>query len=88
MDSKDNKTSVVISIISSETDTLECAIPVSGYSVWVSEIMLQQTRVEAVIPYYLKCKKTWKCIMVLYGSALDSLYIFSHFHIMLIGIMC
>lgn len=31
-------------------------IPITGYSVWVSEIMLQQTRVEAVIPYYLKCK--------------------------------
>jgi len=29
-------------------------IPVTGYSVWVSEIMLQQTRVEAVIKYYLK----------------------------------
>ena len=27
------------------------AIPVSAYGVWVSEIMLQQTRVEAVIPY-------------------------------------
>jgi hypothetical protein len=31
-------------------------IPVSGYGVWVSEIMLQQTRVEAVIPYWVKCK--------------------------------
>ena len=29
---------------------------VSGYGIWVSEIMLQQTRVEAVIPYYLKCE--------------------------------
>ncbi|CAJ1954592.1 unnamed protein product [Cylindrotheca closterium] len=29
-------------------------IPVSGYGVWVSEIMLQQTRVEAVIPYWIK----------------------------------
>ena len=34
------------------------ALPVTGYGVWVSEIMLQQTRVEAVIPYYLKCKST------------------------------
>ncbi len=31
-------------------------VPVSAYGIWVSEIMLQQTRVEAVIPYYLKCK--------------------------------
>lgn len=35
---------------------IEKAIPITGYSVWVSEIMLQQTRVEAVIPYYLKCE--------------------------------
>eukprot|EP00970_Alexandrium_tamarense_P020133 scaffold14882_cov193-Alexandrium_tamarense.AAC.3 len=27
---------------------------VTAYGVWVSEIMLQQTRVESVIPYYLK----------------------------------
>jgi hypothetical protein len=32
------------------------AIPVTGYGVWVSEIMLQQTRVEAVIPYWIKCE--------------------------------
>jgi A/G-specific adenine glycosylase len=31
-------------------------VSVSAYGVWVSEIMLQQTRVEAVIPYYRKCK--------------------------------
>lgn len=31
------------------------ALPVTPYGVWVSEIMLQQTRVEAVIPFYLKC---------------------------------
>ena len=38
-----------------QTDSSPGAIiPVSGYSVWVSEIMLQQTRVEAVIPFYLK----------------------------------
>ena len=30
------------------------SIKVSGYGVWVSEIMLQQTRVEAVIPYWIK----------------------------------
>ena len=31
-------------------------IEISAYGIWVSEIMLQQTRVEAVIPYYMKCK--------------------------------
>lgn len=30
--------------------------PISAYGVWVSEIMLQQTRVEAVIPYYIRCE--------------------------------
>ena len=29
---------------------------VTAYGVWVSEIMLQQTRVEAVIPYWIKCE--------------------------------
>jgi A/G-specific adenine glycosylase len=41
----------------SKTDTApeEKGIPMSSYGVWVSEIMLQQTRVEAVIPYWIKC---------------------------------
>ncbi|MGK3734593.1 MAG: A/G-specific adenine glycosylase [Bacillariaceae sp.] len=32
------------------------AIPITAYGVWVSEIMCQQTRVEAVIPYWIKCE--------------------------------
>lgn len=32
----------------------EVAIPVTPYGVWISEVMLQQTRVEAVIPFWLK----------------------------------
>lgn len=28
------------------------AIPLTPYSVWVSEVMLQQTRVDTVIPYW------------------------------------
>lgn len=39
-------------------DSTDGAIPVSAYGVWVSEIMLQQTRVEAVIPYWIKCTYT------------------------------
>jgi hypothetical protein len=35
---------------------LDHAITVTGYGVWVSEIMLQQTRVEAVIPFWIRCK--------------------------------
>ena len=35
---------------------------VSAYGVWVSEIMLQQTRVEAVIPYYLKWMQSFPTV--------------------------
>jgi A/G-specific adenine glycosylase len=35
---------------------------VSAYGVWVSEIMLQQTRVEAVIPYYLKWMESFPTV--------------------------
>lgn len=39
---------------------------VTAYGVWVSEIMLQQTRVEAVIPYWIKCESTlgYRCLIV------------------------
>jgi A/G-specific adenine glycosylase len=37
-------------------------IPVTGYSVWVSEVMLQQTRVEAVIKYYLKWMESFPSV--------------------------
>jgi A/G-specific adenine glycosylase len=53
-------TTTTSSSISTEATTAPTGpkknIPVSGYGVWVSEIMLQQTRVEAVIPYWIKCK--------------------------------
>lgn len=35
---------------------------VTAYGVWVSEIMLQQTRVEAVIPYYLKWMESFPTV--------------------------
>jgi len=35
---------------------------VNPYAIWVSEIMLQQTRVEAVIPYYERWMKQFPCI--------------------------
>mmetsp|Transcript_12881 Transcript_12881/g.19961 ORF Transcript_12881/g.19961 Transcript_12881/m.19961 type:complete len:619 (+) Transcript_12881:197-2053(+) len=37
-----------------ESQTSQKVRNVTAYGVWVSEIMLQQTRVEAVIPYYIK----------------------------------
>ena len=35
------------------------------YRVWVSEVMLQQTRVETVIPYYLRWMKRFPTIEAL-----------------------
>lgn len=37
----------------------------SPYAVWVSEIMLQQTRVETVIPYYEKWTRTFPTVQAL-----------------------
>lgn len=37
------------------------------YSVWISEIMLQQTRVEAVIPYYLRFMERFPDVRALAG---------------------
>ena len=38
---------------------------VDPYSVWVSEIMLQQTRVETVVPYYEAFLKKWPSVFAL-----------------------
>ena len=46
-------------------------IEVTGYSVWVSEIMLQQTRVEAVIPFYLKWMKSFPTVHHLANASDD-----------------
>jgi A/G-specific adenine glycosylase len=40
----------------------EVAFPVTAYGVWVSEIMLQQTRVEAVIPYWVRWMKAFPSV--------------------------
>jgi A/G-specific adenine glycosylase len=45
--------------------------PVSAYGVWVSEVMLQQTRVEAVIPYWIKWMQTFPTVHDL-ASATES----------------
>ena len=41
------------------------------YGVWLSEIMLQQTTVKAVIPYYLKFLKLWPTVQALAAAPLD-----------------
>ena len=43
------------------------------YRIWVSEIMLQQTKVETVIPYYNKWIKSYPNIVSVYESNESSL---------------
>lgn len=50
---------------------LDQAIPVTGYRVWVSEIMLQQTRVEAVIPFWIKWMKSFPTVYDLAAATED-----------------
>ena len=47
------------------------AFPVTAYGVWVSEIMLQQTRVEAVIPYWVRWMKSFPTIPTLAAATSD-----------------
>ena len=44
------------------------------YSIWVSEIMLQQTQVATVIPYYHRFLKTFPTVVALANAPLDALY--------------
>ena len=41
------------------------------YAIWVSEIMLQQTRVEVVVPYYERCLARYPTIARLAAAPLD-----------------
>ena len=41
----------------------------SPYHVWLSEIMLQQTTVQAVRPYFLKFVRRWPTVADLAGEA-------------------
>ena len=44
------------------------------YHIWISEIMLQQTTTEAVIPYYNRFIETYKTISELSKASLDDVY--------------
>lgn len=52
-----------------EDDSKKKPIPVSAYGVWVSEIMLQQTRVEAVIPYWIRWMKSFPTVQDLAAAS-------------------
>ena len=41
------------------------------YAIWLSEVMLQQTRVETVIPYYLRFLRTYPTVHTLAEAPLD-----------------
>jgi A/G-specific adenine glycosylase len=45
--------------------------PADPYQVWLSEIMLQQTTVKTVVPYYKKFLARWPSIRALAAAALD-----------------
>jgi len=47
----------------------QAAQPVSTYGVWVSEIMCQQTRVEAVIPYWLAWMEAFPTVEALAAAS-------------------
>lgn len=42
-----------------------------AYAIWVSEVMLQQTRVETVIPYFHRFLERWPDVRALAGAPLD-----------------
>lgn len=52
--------------------TLPWQIKKNPYKVWISEIMLQQTQVNTVIPYYYKFIETFPNIKTLSNSSLNS----------------
>jgi A/G-specific adenine glycosylase len=45
--------------------------PITPYGVWVSEIMLQQTQVATVIPYYERFMQSFPCIETLANASVD-----------------
>ena len=46
---------------------------ISSYKVWVSEIMLQQTQVTTVIPYFERFMKRFPNVEVLSNAPLDDI---------------
>jgi len=67
------KTTTTTSKLAPAAEAAPAAVgtPVSPYGVWVSEIMLQQTRVEAVIDYYLAFMKAFPTVQALSSADLE-----------------
>jgi A/G-specific adenine glycosylase len=49
----------------------DVCIPMSAYGTWVSEIMLQQTRIETVIPYWLRWMRAYPTVDALAAANID-----------------
>jgi A/G-specific adenine glycosylase len=58
----ETETATATTTAENQDDEVETAFTVTAYGVWVSEIMLQQTRVEAVIPYWIKWMKVFPTV--------------------------
>ena len=43
------------------------------YKIWISEVMLQQTVVKTVIPYYKKFTNKWPNLKSFYNASLDEI---------------
>ncbi len=52
----------------------DCSQKIDPYLIWVSEVMLQQTTVTTVIPYFKAFIKTWPTIFDLAKANEDSIY--------------
>ena len=48
---------------------------INPYKIWISEIMLQQTTVNAVVPFFNKFVKKWSSIEKLSNAKLDLILI-------------
>jgi len=68
-----SSSSPIESSSSSSTDSLssDASLQPSAYSVWVSEVMLQQTRVETVIEYFTKWMRAFPTVADLARASLE-----------------
>ncbi len=75
MNGKDQKNNFSYNLISWHKNNgrhnLPWQLKINPYKVWVSEIMLQQTQVKIVLPYYEKFIKKYPSIKELSNSPLD-----------------
>ena len=69
MNEKTQFSSILLSWYESNARSLPWRGYSDPYAVWISEIMLQQTRVETVIPYFLRWMERFPSVLVLAASS-------------------